>query len=196
MGKEKWNERMIAVLSELYPVETTAYTAGILGMSETAVKNKARELGIIKIAKSKWLVRAEHIRSHFQEKSFSEMGRELGITKTSVSRIATKLGLKRTKKEIGKVSSRIRGELIRRERRRVIFGLDPMTRIKVVSNRARVRLRSRMKGIGYIVGRERNILYYTVSLIRREHLEQRGVKLGLRFLPLPEDEVSLLTATI
>lgn len=187
---------MIAVLSELYPVETTAYTAGILGMSETAVKNKARELGIIKIAKSKWLVRAEHIRSHFQEKSFSEMGRELGITKTSVSRIATKLGLKRTKKEIGKVSSRIRGELIRRERRRVIFGLDPMTRIKVVSNRARVRLRSRMKGIGYIVGRERNILYYTVSLIRREHLEQRGVKLGLRFLPLPEDEVSLLTATI
>lgn len=196
MGKEKWNERMIAVLSELYPVETTAYTAGILGMSETAVKNKARELGIIKIAKSKWLVRAEHIHSHFQEKSFSEMGRELGITKTSVSRIATKLGLKRTKKEIGKVSSRIRGELIRRERRRVIFGLDPMTRIKVVSNRARVRLRSRMKGIGYIVGRERNILYYTVSLIRREHLEQRGVKLGLRFLPLPEDEVSLLTATI
>lgn len=196
MGKEKWNERMIAVLSELYPVETTAYTAGILGMSETAVKNKARELGIIKIAKSKWLVRAEHIRSHFQEKSFSEMGRELGITKTSISRIATKLGLKRTKKEIGKVSSRIRGELIRRERRRVIFGLDPMTRIKVVSNRARVRLRSRMKGIGYIVGRERNILYYTVSLIRREHLEQRGVKLGLRFLPLPEDEVSLLTATI
>lgn len=196
MGKEKWNERMIAVLSELYPVETTAYTAGILGMSETAVKNKARELGIIKIAKSKWLARAEHIRNHFQEKSFSEMGRELGITKTSVSRIATKLGLKRTKKEIGKVSSRIRGELIRRERRRVIFGLGPMTRIKVVSNRARVRLRSRMKGIGYIVGRERNILYYTVSLIRREHLEQRGVKLGLRFLPLPEDEVSLLTATI
>ena len=187
---------MVAVLAELYPVETTAYTAGILGMSETAVKNKARKLGIIKTAKSRWLERAEHIRSHFQEKSFSEMGRELGITKTSVSRIASRLGLKRTRKEIGKMSSRIRSELIRRERRRVIFGLAPMTRIKVVSNRARVRLRSRMKGIGYIVGRERNILYYTVSLIRREHLEQRGVRLGLCFLPLPEDRTSLPTVSI
>ena len=51
MGKIKWNDRKIAVLYELYPVETTAYTAEVVGMSETAVKNKAKELGIVKIAK-------------------------------------------------------------------------------------------------------------------------------------------------
>ena len=34
MGKIKWNDRMIAVLRELYPVETNAYTAGVLGMSD------------------------------------------------------------------------------------------------------------------------------------------------------------------
>lgn len=141
MGKSRWNDRLIAVLAETYPVETTAYTAALLGMSETAVKNKAKKLGIVKVAKSRWMERAEHIRSHFQDKSFSEMAKELGISKMSVSRIAAKLGLKRTKEEIYRVSSRVRDEMIRRERRRVIFGLSPATRIKVVSNRARVRLR-------------------------------------------------------
>ena len=158
MGKSRWNDSLIAVLAETYPVETTAYTAALLGMSETAVKNKAKKLGIVKVAKSRWMERAEHIRSHFQDKSFSEMAKELGISKMSVSRIAVKLGLKRTKEEIYRVSSRVRGEMIRRERRRVIFGLSPATRIKVVSNRARVRLRSRLKGIGYVVG-QHPVLY-------------------------------------
>ena len=196
MGKNRWDERKTALLAETYPVETTAYTAGVVGMSETAVKNKARKMGIVKVAKSGWLEGAEHIKSHFHEKSFSEMGRELGISKMSVSRIAAKLGLRRTKEQVYKVSSRIRCEMIRRERRRVIFGLDPVTRIKVVSNRARVRLRSRLKGIGYIVSEERNILYYTVSLVRKEHLEHRGTKLGLRFLPFPQDTTTLFTAII
>lgn len=124
------------------------------------------------------------------------MAKELGISKMSVSRIAVKLGLKRTKEEIYRVSSRVRGEMIRRERRRVIFGLSPATRIKVVSNRARVRLRSRLKGIGYVVGQERNILYYTGNVERKERLECRGVKLGLRFLPFPGNELSVLSTII
>lgn len=110
MGKNRWDERKTALLAETYPVETTAYTAGVVGMSETAVKNKARKMGIVKVAKSGWLERAEHIKSHFHEKSFSEMGRELGINKMSVSRIAAKLGLRRTKEQVYKVSSRIRCE--------------------------------------------------------------------------------------
>lgn len=194
MGRNKWNEENTALLVATYPVETTAYTANLLGLCETSVKEKARKLGIVKTVKSKWMERAEHIRTHFHEKSFSEMGRDLGISKMSVSRIAAKLGLQRTKEQVSRVSSRVRGEMIRRERRHVVFGLDPVTRIKVVSNRARVRLRSRLKSIGYIVGRERNVLYYAANLARRKHLEQRGTKLGLRFLPFPQNETTLLTA--
>ena len=123
MGKSRWNDSLIAVLAETYPVETTTYTAALLGMSETAVKNKAKKLGIVKVAKSRWMERAEHIRSHFQDKSFSEMAKELGISKMSVSRIAAKIGLKRTKEEIYRVSSRVRGEMICRERRRVILAV-------------------------------------------------------------------------
>lgn len=193
MERSRWTESKIARLTELYPVETTDYTASVLGMSKTAVKNKARELGLVKYAKSVWMERAEYIRNHFHEQSFSEMGRDLGITKMSVGRIAKQIGLHRTKQEIHQVSSRIHQKLIRRERSRVLFGLEPVSRIKVVTNRARIRLRSQLKAIGYAIGEECNTLYYTDDTDRRTRLEKHGERLGLRFQPVPE---SVLTALI
>ena len=91
MKKNLWTEEMLRTLAELYPMETNAFTASVLQVGETAVKEKARELGLVKVVKSKWLNRAEHIRSHFEERSFTEIARELGITRHSVSRIAGKL---------------------------------------------------------------------------------------------------------
>ena len=52
MKKTDWTDRMLAALVELYPVETTAYTAAVLNLSESTVKLKARELGLVKMAKS------------------------------------------------------------------------------------------------------------------------------------------------
>ena len=94
MKKTEWTDRMLAALVELYPVETTAYTAAVLNLSESTVKLKARELGLVKMAKSRWMERADYIRNHFQECSFSEIGKALGITRMSVGRIAAALGLK------------------------------------------------------------------------------------------------------
>lgn len=185
MRQHTWTDSQTALLVELYPVETTAHTAEALGMSETAVKNKARELGIGKLAKTTWMERAEHVRNHFHEHSYAEIARDLGISKMSVSRIAAQLGLRRTSKEVHSVSSRVRRDMIRRERRRVVFGLDPITHIKVVSNRARVRLRAVLKSKGYIVSEDNRILYYPESLQRRQRLETRGQQLGLKFLSLP-----------
>ena len=191
-GKIKWNERRIAVLHELYPVETTLYTAQVLGMSETAVKTKAKELGICKFAKSLRMKRAAHVSSHFHTSSFSEMANELGISKTSIIRIAEHLELKRSKTERHEIASRVRSDIIHRERRRVVFGLDPITRMKVVSNRAKVRLRSELKRKGYTVGGERNTLYYAEGCKRSEKQEMRGIKLGLKFLPLSIMTVSTI----
>ena len=159
-------------------------------------EEKARELGLVKVVKSKWLNRAEHIRSHFEERSFTEIARELGITRHSVSRIAGKLGLKRSKPESYQVSSRVRMEMIRRERRRVIFGLDPVTRIKVISHRAKVRLRSRLKSKGYVISGHKNVMYFTDHTQRKEKLENKATKLGLTFQPFPDDEVILLPNAI
>lgn len=48
MKKTDWTDRMLTALVELYPVETTAYTAAVLNLSESTVKLKARELGLVK----------------------------------------------------------------------------------------------------------------------------------------------------
>ena len=180
MKKTDWTDRMLAALVELYPVETTAYTAAVLNLSESTVKLKARELGLVKMAKSRWMERADYIRNHFQECSFSEIGKALGITRMSVGRIAAAIGLKRTGEEKHLISSRIRTQMVKRERRRIVFGLEPITGIRVISNRAKVRVRSNMKSNGYIISEE-----------RRERLESRGIRLGLHILPLPEDSTVL-----
>ena len=117
MKKTDWTDRMLAALVELYPVETTAYTAAVLNLSESTVKLKARELGLVKMAKSRWMERADYIRNHFQECSFSEIGKALGITRMSVGRIAATLGLKRSSEEKHLISSRIRTQMVKRERR-------------------------------------------------------------------------------
>ena len=185
MKEIKWTKEKIDCLCELFPVESTAYTASVLGVSEGTVKKKASELGRTKYVKSKWLERAEYIRRHFNEQSFAEIGNALGISKWSVARIAAELGLKRNRAVNSSVASRVRVDTIKRERRRILFGLSPITRLKVVCNRPRIRLRSRMKSKGYIVSRGENTIYYTSDVIRNESQEQRGRALGLRILPLP-----------
>ena len=149
----KWTKEKIDCLCELFPVESTAYTASVLGVSEGTVKKKASELGLTKYVKSKWLERAEYIRRHFNEQSFAEIGNALGISKWSVARIAAELGLKRNRAVNSSVASRVRVDTIKRERRRILFGLSPITRLKVVCNRPRIRLRSRIKVISSAVAR-------------------------------------------
>ena len=180
---------MLSRLAELYPVETTAHTAYVLQVGVTAVKEKARELGLEKLAKSRWLVRAGHISRHFDNRSYAEMAGDLGVSRTTVGRMARKLGLSRSKAHGYEISSRVR-----RERRRAIFGLDPLTRLKVISHRAKVRIRSRLKAKGYITGVHRNILYFTCDTCRKARLEAKAARLGLSFQPFPENNTPLSNA--
>ena len=46
--RTNWTEQKIAVLIQLYPIETTPRTAEVLGMCERAVKEKARSMGLKK----------------------------------------------------------------------------------------------------------------------------------------------------
>lgn len=194
MRHHKWTEEKLSALAKLFPVESTKHTATVLQMSVTAVKGKAKELGLKKETKSEWAKRADYVRSHFYHCSLSEMAGKLGISRTSVIRIIEKLGLKRTKEQNFQVTSRVRSEIIRRERRHVLFGLAPVTKIKVVSNRARIQIRAQLKSIGYIVSWDSNTLYYTDKIERKGNLETRGIRQGLRFLPFSEREPFILTA--
>lgn len=196
MAKMIWTEKALALLAELYPTETTPHTAEQLGISERAVKYMAGKLGIRKKTKANRQEWIDHVKEHFHERSIRKMARELGISRSTVSRIVTRLGLKRTREEISEIQANARNDMIRREKRHLVFGLDPVTRIKVVTNRARIQLRCKLKSLGYIAGKgtEKDIMYYTENLVRRDVLETNGLRLGLHFRPCPEEEALLTTA--
>lgn len=84
MRQHKWTEERLAALKQLFPIESTKHTAAVLQMSMTAVKQKAKELGLQKITKSRWAKRAEYVRTHYCQCSLSEMAKKLNISRTSV----------------------------------------------------------------------------------------------------------------
>ena len=164
--RTNWTEQKIALLVQLYPIETTPHTAQVLDMSERSVKMKARQLGLKKMEKTRWLERADYIRNHFGHRSFAEIGKDLGVSREYVRRIAANMGLKRTPSEDFNLFSRIHTDIMRRERRRVIFGLSPITRIKVVSNRPES---ASVPGSGHrAMWPERNTAYSTIPIISVE----------------------------
>lgn len=196
MATNRWTEERIALLQELYPVQTNIHTGEALGMSERSVREKARELGLEKAVKAKWLEQAEYVRNHYLDRSFAELAKDLNISKTSVSRMASKLGLKRTVKEQHTISSRIRCELIKRERGRIVFGLEPLTNLKVTTNRKRIYLKAKLKAKGYMANTGSHTIYYKDSIRRSMKQETHGSKLGLRFLPFPVGELTQFSTSI
>lgn len=129
--------------------------------------------------------RTEHIRTYFQSRSLRTLASELGITRMTVSRIAASLGLSRSREDMRRLNVEQRTNLVKRERRRLIFGLDPVSEIKVVTNRRKITLRYRLKRKGYVPGEEINVMYYTDDLVRSRSQEIYGEAMGLRFYPLP-----------
>ena len=192
--KKEWTDYHTGLLRELYPVETIERTAEIIGFSPTTIKGKARKYGLGKGMNVEWLDKAAIVRNNFDTHSYAEIGNMIGATKTTVARIAGKLGLRRTRQENRGIRSRVRHDMVKREKRRVIFGFDPVTRIKVVTNRTKIRLRSELKAAGYIVERAANILYFKSEDKRDEKKELKASQHGLRFAPWPYGEEQLATA--
>ena len=87
-------------------------------------------------------------RFHPHGLAYQEMAERTGLNKHTITRIARELGLERTEEQLRDIRSRRRKELIQKERRRIIFGLDQRTNIKVVSNNQKIRLRGSLKRIG------------------------------------------------
>ncbi len=78
----------------------------------------------------------------------------------------------------------------------MIFGLDPITNIKVVTNRPRIKLRAWLKTKGYIVADKKNVMYYPADIERLHNQESRGATMGLHFMPLPVEEQLVLQTAI
>ncbi len=183
MKKTIWTDDSIAYLKENYPYTTDTAIAQHLCVNRKTVSLKAKELGLEKGIRPEWLDLAERVRELHGSHSNAEIAAITGISSRSVSRIVAVLGLRRTKKEEQSIRSRIRRDIMKREKRRVIFGLPPITKIKVVTNKPRIKMRHSLKKAGYLVIRGQNVMYYHPDMERDHSREDIGRKLGLRFEP-------------
>lgn len=185
MSKLNWTDEMIALLKELYPNETIGKVASLLGVGRTSVKNKATELGLEKGIKREWLEKVEEVRKLNSTLSLSEIADKVGVSERTVSRIKAYLNISKNKEEEKAMRSRIRNEILQRERRRMIFGLDPITKIKIVTNKKKIELRHRFKKMGCQVSRGANTVYYTGDIALQDNHFAAGKKLGLHLMLIP-----------
>lgn len=181
-----WTPNHDDILKERFHTDCLHDIASHIGCTCSTVSNHARRLGLRKISPSG---RNSDARSfvliEYPNLSYQEMAERTGLHIETIRIIARELGLTRTKEQLRKIRSRRRKELIQKERRRIIFGLDQKTNIKVVSNHQKIRLRGSLKRLGYIIGTDGHTFYYYPGLRRHPIKESNGRALGFTFLPLP-----------
>ena len=181
-----WTPDHDDILKERFHTDCLHDIASHIGCTCSTVSNHARRLGLKKISPSG---RNSDARSfvliEYPNLSYQEMAERTGLHRETIRIIARELGLERTPEQLRKIRSRRRKELIQKERRRIIFGLDQKTNIKVVSNYQKIRLRGSLKRLGYILGTDGHTFYYYPGLRRHPIKESNGRALGFTFLPLP-----------
>ena len=181
-----WTPDHDDILKERFHTDCLHDIASHIGCTCSTVSNHARRLGLRKISPSR---RNSDARSfvliEYPNLSYQEMAERTGLHRETIRIIARELGLERTPEQLRKIRSRRRKELIQKERRRIIFGLDQKTNIKVVSNYQKIRLRGSLKRLGYILGTDGHTFYYYPGLRRHPIKESNGRALGFTFLPLP-----------
>lgn len=181
-----WTPDHDDILKERFHTDCLHDIATHIGCTCSTVSSHARRLGLRKISPSG---RNSDARSfvliEYPNLSYQEMAERTGLHRETIRIIARELGLERTQKQLREIRSRRRKELIQKERRRIIFGLDQKTNIKVVSNHQKIRLRGSLKRLGYIIGTDGHIFYYYPGLRRHPIKESNGRALGFTFLPLP-----------
>ena len=181
-----WTPDHDDILKERFHTDCLHDIASHIGCTCSTVSNHARRLGLRKISPSG---RNSDARSfvliEYPNLSYQEMAERTGLHRETIRIIARELGLERTPEQLRKIRSRRRKELIQKGRRRIIFGLDQKTNIKVVSNYQKIRLRGSLKRLGYILGTDGHTFYYYPGLRRHPIKESNGRALGFTFLPLP-----------
>ena len=193
--KIKWTEDMLSELKSHYTTETNEALAKRLGICSKTLVLKARSLGLVKKPVRTNKIAIEMVSRLYEDHSLSELARLSGISLRTVSRVVKALHLQRTPQMEQQIRSRRRKELIRRERAHVLYGLPQKTNIKVVSNKPRIALRSKLKARGYIVFAGSNTIYYREQQKRCLIRERNGRKLGLRFEPFNTDSGHGFTPT-
>ena len=126
-----WTDERIRLMKNLYPISTNAELAALIGVSIRTLINKVQQMGLSKTMSPERLIKAKIIVDNFNNCSYSELATLSGMNRSSVVRIAAKLGLRKNKETNFLIRSRIRREMIEHDRRRIRIGLSPLTKLVV-----------------------------------------------------------------
>ena len=75
-----------------------------------------------------------------------------------------------------------RKETFRKEKRRVLFGLEQQTGLRVVQcSKAKICLRNKLRKHGYAIARASNEAIVTDNTHRSAIMEARAIEMGIRF---------------
>ena len=118
-----------------------------------------------------------------QQYSVSEIAQITGISVRSVFNIIKEKGIKRDPLTESSIRSRVRKKLIQDERRRIIFGKDQKTKLKVFTNKERYSMKYRLKRKGYIPTEQANAFTYNENTKRNLEYENISKKLGITIIP-------------
>lgn len=188
-----WNEEKEQFLKENYAFKTNANLAKHLGISVPSVKKKAYELGLKKVCAKRKIHSAleANVLKMSELNSYRSIADKLDISLSSVKSIinkATSKGYKKRSKEATKkIMSEARIRLIKKERARAIFGLNPKTNLKVFPNKQKYRMRDRLKRCRYDVERNDINVYIDNETRRHDNIENEAQKLGFNIItPIKE----------
>lgn len=188
-----WNEEKEQFLKENYAFKTNGNLAKHLGILVPSVKKKAYELGLKKVCAKRKIHSAleANVLKMSELNSYRSIADKLDISLSSVKSIinkATSKGYKKRSKEATKkIMSEARIRLIKKERARAIFGLNPKTNLKVFPNKQKYRMRDRLKRCRYDVERNDINVYIDDETRRHDNIENEAQKLGFNIItPIKE----------
>lgn len=183
-----WSPAKEALLIKCYADTPNSIIARELDASVVFIKKKAKSLGL---KKGSNVVR--HVDKYAAIKaiglskySYTELANRLGCHRNTVARYAKKL------KSEGKLAdcpmeqvsvkmSRIRHDVVKRERARVIYGLEQRTEIKVFASKRKMAVRKKLRHYGYRIQRGGNVAVITPDTNQHERLEKSARKFGISF---------------
>lgn len=176
---QKWTEEHDSILKERFETEYLHDIARAMGFSRSTVQEHARQLGLSKREQRKRNsdIR-EFVEMEHENMTYKEIAKRAGVHRVTVWKIANELGLKRSRDKWNEHLRRSRIELIKSEKRRIVFGLEQRTKLKVVCNKSKHYLRQKLRQFGYVADKGSNTVYYTDDTVRKPIRERNGERLG------------------
>ena len=189
MIRGKWGKMTLTDEERVWMEEQFAHTkneevACRLGVSLRTAVRLAREMGLEKNAEFVRAMQANAVKHAVRAtRGQGNAGKANLLNKDRLSAEALS--------KINQMSAETRKRTVMAERRRVAFGLEQKTALRVVkAPKAKICLRNRLRKRGYVVPRASSDATITTDTRRSATLEQRAAKMGIRFYLTEGSEVT------